>query len=529
LAGSNTAGYREYDLLVIGSGISGLATAISAAENGASVAVISKESDIVESNTRYAQGGIVGTAEGDSPELLEKDIYYAGSGINFRDAVRLLAKEGPRLTRSFLAERIGVSFSLDADARYDLTQEAAHSIRRIYHAQDKTGDAIQNALVRYVSSLENVELFCSHMAVELITNTHNSSDPQEIYRPKRVVGAYVLDEEADSVAIFFAPCVVLATGGVGNLFLHTSNPSGATGDGIAMAYRIGAEVINSEYIQFHPTILYHRDRKRFLISESLRGEGARLMNASGEYFMERHHPELKDLAPRDEVARAIYREMDSDEAEYVRLDARNLNDVAVEKRFPAIYQTCLGLGIDPAREPIPVVPAAHYSCGGIKVNLNGATSIPGFRAVGENACTGVHGANRLASVSLLEGLLWGLRCGRSAASLAKPVSARLKRQIPDWVYPRAEEVFDSVLVHQDLRAIRSTMWNYAGIVRSRKSLLRALADLDYLSHRIEQFYRQAKLTRRIIELRNSVLTASLIVRAALANPRSTGCHYISPS
>ena len=490
------------------------------------VAVITKEPDLYESNTRYAQGGIVGTAGGDSPELLEKDILYAGCDINFRDAVRLLASEGPELTRTFLADKIGVSFSLDADGRPDLTREAAHSIRRIYHAKDKTGEAIQNSLVRYVDGFDNIETFCSHTAVELITNTHNARDPQEIYQPKRVVGAYVLDTGADRVSIFLAPNVVLASGGVGNLFLHTSNPSGATGDGIAMAYRIGAEVIHAEYIQFHPTILYHRDRKRFLISESLRGEGARLMNAAGQYFMEKYHPELKDLAPRDEVARAIYREMDHDEAEYVMLDARNLKGVTVAKRFPGIYETCLSLGIDAAREPIPVVPAAHYFCGGIKVDLSGATSVPGLFVVGESACTGVHGANRLASVSLLEGLMWGLRCGCVAAQHAEPLASRLKDQIPDWVYPGTEEVFDSILVSQDLRAIRSTMWNYAGIVRSRRSLLRALADINYLSHRIEQFYRQAKLTRRIVELRNGVLTAGLIVRAALANPHSTGCHYI---
>lgn len=518
--------YREYDLLVIGGGIAGLSTAISAAEGGSRVALITKEPDFLESNTRYAQGGIVGTAEGDSPELLEKDIFYAGSDVNFRDAVRLLAREGPELTRSFLADKIGVSFSQNAHGEPDLTREAAHTIRRIYHAQDKTGEAIQKALVGYVEKLDAVERFCSHTAVELITNTHNARDPQEIYRPKRVVGAYVLDAKADTVTVFLAPRVVLATGGVGNLFLHTSNPSGATGDGIAMAYRIGADVIQAEYIQFHPTILYHRDQKRFLISESLRGEGARLMNAAGEYFMAKYHPELGDLAPRDEVARAIYRQMDQDEAEYVRLDARNLKDLSVEQRFPGIYQTCLALGIDIAREPIPVVPAAHYFCGGIKVDLSGATSIPGLFAVGESACTGVHGANRLASVSLLEGLMWGLRCGCVDGSSWQPLSPRLKSQIPAWVYPKAEEVFDSILVHQDLRAIRSTMWNYAGIVRSPRSLLRALADLNYLSHRIEQFYRQAKLTKRIIELRNGVLTASLIVRAALANPRSTGCHYI---
>jgi L-aspartate oxidase len=325
---------------------------------------------------------------------------------------------------------------------------------------------------------------------------------------------------------FFAPSVILASGGVGNLFLHTSNPVGATGDGIAMAYRIGSEILNAEYVQFHPTVLFHRDVKRFLISEALRGEGARLMNLRGEYFMERYSPENGDLAPRDEVARAIYREMERNDTDYVRLDATHISEFAVEKRFPAIYEKCLSLGIDVRKEPIPVVPAAHYFCGGVKVDLDGRTSISGLYAAGENACTGVHGANRLASVSLLEGLYWGIRCARCAIEQGNALSPSLVSSVPAWIAPTVEEDFDPVLVNQDFRTIQSTMWNYAGIIRSRKRLLRALADLDYLSHRIEQFYRGVTLTRRIIELRNSVLTASIIVRSALANPMSKGCHYI---
>ena len=514
----------QFDLIVLGSGIAGLTAAITAAERGLSVAVISKEDALRDTNTRWAQGGIVGRGEQDSPELLVQDIMEAGDQVNSIEAVRLLADEGPALVDRFLAEKVGVPFSREPGGAIDLTMEAAHSVRRIYHALDHTGEAIETALLRHLAGAKGTETFTSHTAIDLITNTHNSTDPQEKYRATRVIGVYVLDNATATVQVFFAPAVVLATGGVGNLYLHTSNPLGATGDGVAMAHRIGAEVINAEYIQFHPTILYHRDRKRFLISESLRGEGARLANQRGEFFMDRYAPQERDLASRDKVARAIYAEMENENAEYVRLDARTIKGLALEERFPVIFSTCLELGIDIRKEPIPVVPAAHYFCGGIKVDLEGRTSIPGLYAVGECACTGVHGANRLASVSLLEGLFWGGRIGERAGG--GQVDPRLRECTPDWVYPRNEEVFDPVLVNQDFRTIQSTMWNYAGIIRTSKRLQRALADLNYLTHRIEQFYREAKLTRGIIELRNSVVAAELIVRAALANRVSRGCHYI---
>lgn len=516
----------EFDLLILGGGIAGLSAAITAAEEGISVAVLSKEPDLLESNTRYAQGGIVGPSADEKPGLLEKDIFFAGSEANFRDAVKLLVEEGPALVSGFLSEKVKVPFTQSPDGGPALTREAAHSVRRILYSKDKTGEAIQTALISYVRHVKKIAVFCSHTAIDLITNIHNSEDPQEKYRDKRVIGAYALDEKNSSVAAFFAPVVILAAGGIGNLYRHTSNPVGATGDGIAMAYRTGVDILNAEYVQFHPTILFHRDVKRFLISEALRGEGASLMNRENEYFMKRHNPENGDLAPRDEVARAIYREMETEDSEYVRLDATRITDVPVVERFPGIYQQCMDLGIDITREPIPVVPAAHYFCGGIKVNLNGETSVEGLLAAGENACTGVHGANRLASVSLLEGLVWGVRCGRLALKRRHALSNELVRSIPDWVDPHTEEEFDPVLVNQDFRTIQSTMWNYAGIIRSRKRLMRAFADLDYLSHRVEQFYRGAKLTRRIIELRNGVLSASIIVRAAYANTESRGCHFI---
>jgi L-aspartate oxidase len=298
------------------------------------------------------------------------------------------------------------------------------------------------------------------------------------------------------------------------------------GDGIAMAYRIGAEIVNAEYIQFHPTILYHRDVKRFLISESLRGEGARLKNRKGEYFMATYAPVLKSLAPRDEVSRAIFREMEIEGSDYVWLDTQFVTDMSLEERFPAIYRKCKEVGIDIEKESIPVVPAAHYFCGGIKVNLSGKTSVTGLYAVGETACTGVHGANRLASVSLLEGLFFGKRAAEDAVKNNREVPVKLKKSIPDWIYPSPEEEFDPILINQDLLNIQNTMWNYAGIIRKQKRLSRAFSDLDYLNHRIEKFYKQAKISRRIIELRNSVLASRIIVRAALSNPISLGCHYV---
>jgi L-aspartate oxidase len=517
---------REYNLLVIGSGISGLTTAITAARQGLDVAILSKEVNLSECNTNYAQGGIVYKGEKDSAELLEKDIMQAGDMINCKKAVELIAAEGHKLVKDFLIDEIGVPFCTDSNGHLDFTQEAAHSLRRIIHVKDNTGHVIEQKLLEYTKKIKNIHFLTRHCVIDLITNTHNSLDNQQRYKATRVIGAYVFDETSNHVEIFFAPFVALATGGVGNLFLHTSNTTSATGDGVAMAYRIGAEIINAEYIQFHPTILYHRDVKRFLISESLRGEGARLMNKSGEYFLAKYNPRLKDLAPRDEVSRAIFMEMEATDSDYVLLDTRLIKEVNIKKRFPSIYSQCKQIGINIAREPIPVVPAAHYFCGGIKVDLSCKTSIPGLFAVGETACIGVHGANRLASVSLLEGLFYGYRAGLAISASEYSIPKTLKDSIPEWMFPKPEEDIDPVLIHQDLVNIRTTMWNYAGIVRNPKRLARAHSDLNYLIHRVERFYRQAKITRRIIELRNGVLTSTLIVRAALTNKTSQGCHYI---
>ena len=516
----------EFDLIVLGTGIAGLTAALAAADEGRSVAVITKEPLLEECNTQYAQGGIVAHGEGDSPALLARDITVAGDGINSREAVELLSAEGPALVDELLVRRWGVPFNRDPAGNPALTREGAHSVRRIYFSMDTTGRAIETSLLAAIRGNPRISTFPSHAAIDLITNTHNSSDPQERYRRTRVIGAYLWDPAAARVKAFYAPATVLATGGVGNLFLHTSNPACATGDGLAMANRIGAEILNAEYIQFHPTVFFHRDVKRFLISEAVRGEGARLFNHAGERFMTRYVPQLAELAPRDEVARAMYREMENEGSDYLLLDARFVEGSRLEERFPGIFETCRGVGLDIRREPIPVVPAAHYFCGGVKVGLSGRTSVEGLYAAGETACTGVHGANRLASVSLLEALYFGHATGKDAARNLAAVSPSLKKSIPDWVYPAPAEEFDPVLIQQDMLNIQSTMWNYAGIIRNRKRLERALADINYLSHRIEQFYKQAKVSRSIIELRNAVLAAHVIVSAAYSNARSLGCHCI---
>lgn len=517
---------KIYDAVIVGSGISGLSTAVAAAEEGLEVCVLTKEEEPSECNTFYAQGGIVGEGIDDNPELLARDIMEAGDHLNYSKAVNLLAEEGPKTVSDYLVNKAGVPFLKNQSGNLDLTKEGAHSTRRILHVRDESGKAIETALLGYARSFDNITFLPQHTSVDLITNSHHARHTEERYKRAKVIGVYALDGVQNEVVAIFGSSVVLATGGLGNLFLHTSNPAGSVGDGVAMAYRSGATILNAEFVQFHPTKLFHRDVKRFLISESLRGEGARLMNRKGEYFMERYNPELKDLAPRDEVSRAIYREIELEEDAFVLLDTTSMKHINLQERFPSIYTTCKEIGIDIETEPIPVVPAAHYSCGGIKVNLNGKTTVKGLYAVGETACTGVHGANRLASVSLLEGLYYGIKTGKALAKRRDSLNPALAEKVPGWVYPSNEIEFDPVLISNDLMNIRSTMWNYAGIIRTKRRLQRVMNDLGYLSHRIEQFYQEARMSRSIIELRNAVLTASIIVKAASNNPESIGCHYI---
>jgi L-aspartate oxidase len=521
--GSQLAEDLTTDCLIIGAGAGGCAAALAAADQGLKVAMITKAADPFDSSTTEAQGGIIGHGLDDSPELLERDIIATGDGLCDPGAVAVLAHEGPPLVKELLIERLGVKFSRNERGDLDLTQEAAHSTRRILHADDATGRAIAQPLIAAARQHPNVQLISRRTAVDLITIPHHSLDPLDRYRGTQCLGAYVLDNQRGAVGRMFAAATVLATGGFGQLYLYTTNPKVVRGDGMAMAARAGAETLNLEYVQFHPTALYHRDAEGFLISESLRGEGARLRTRRGELFMRQYHP-LADLAPRDVVARAIHQEMLRNGDPYVLLDLAELQ-VDPRERFPTIYETCAKFGIDIARQPIPVVPAAHYACGGIRVNLWGRTGIDRLYAVGEVSCTGLHGANRLASTSLLEALVWGRRAGQDIAQRGLAAEALPYDHIAPWHDAGLTEEVDPALIIQDWSAIKNTMWNYAGIVRTRKRLDRALADLTYLEHRIEQFYRETKLSDDVVGLRNAVQLAIMITDAARRNPESRGCHY----
>lgn len=516
---------QTYDVLVIGSGLAGFSAAIHCKRAGLDVAVITKADSIEESNTNYAQGGIVARKEGDNAEKLRADILEAGCRLNGEAAVSTLCAEGPSLVFDFLIDTVGVEFSRTQAGDLDYTEEAAHSARRILHYKDHTGDAIEAALIAYARKI-GVRVLAGRTAVDLIASDRHSADTQETYRNREILGAYVLAGDTGKVEAFFASAVVLATGGIGNIFRFTSNPPSATGDGIAMAYRAGADIINAEYVQFHPTALFHKDIKRFLISESLRGEGARLVDKDGNFFMKKYSPQ-EELAPRDVVTRAIYQEMRERGVEYLYLDLANhyRGERPIPERFSRIYRTCLSGGIDITEQPIPIVPSAHYFCGGVKVDIDGKTSISRLFAAGETACTGLHGANRLASTSLLEAALWGKRAAAAIAADLRPVPRKRFSEIRDWKKPRRPERFEHALIYQDWNMIKLTMWNHAGIVRSSKGLERAYADLNYHAHRITKFYKEAALDRDIVELRNGVMTAQLVVTAAMRNERSIGCHY----
>ena len=514
--------FDAYDLLVLGTGAGGCAAALRAADLGARVLLVGKGSGLLESNTAQAQGGIIARGLEDSAELLARDIIQAGDGLCWPPAVRQLAEQGPPLVYELLVERFKVEFTRQ-DGELVYTQEAAHSTRRILFSADATGRAIAEGLAAGVRAHPNIEIRCNHAAVDLITLPHHSIDPLDIYEPTECLGAYLLDKETSEVRPATARKTILATGGLGQIYLHSTNPRGARGDGLAMASRARVEIINAEYIQFHPTAFYHRDADRFLISEAVRGEGAILRNRAGERFMARYHP-LGELAPRDVVARAIWEEMLKDGSEYVLLDATGLA-VDITERFPTIYHTLLQFGVDITQQPIPVVPAAHFFMGGVKVDLRGRSSLRNLYAVGEVSCTGVHGANRLASTSLLEALTWGHRAGEHAALAVRDEAPPRVAHVADWQDSGLTERIDPALLVQDWVTIRTTMWNYAGIVRTAKRLARASADLNYLAHRIEQFYRETKLTDQLVGLRNAIEVAQIITDAAARNPVSTGAHY----
>jgi L-aspartate oxidase len=509
------------DYLVIGSGIAGLVFALKAAADGATVAVVTK-GGLDDSATAWAQGGVAAVwSAADSFEQHIQDTLTAGAGLCHRDVVELVVREGPARVRELIDW--GVKFSVKEgapDRDFELGLEAGHSQRRILHAGDITGSQIEAALIAQARRTPGIALYEHHIAVDLITT--GKIEQKFAGSRERCWGAYVLDKQAHAIRNFLAGTVVLATGGAGKVYLYTSNPDVATGDGVAMAYRCGATIANMEFIQFHPTCLYHSQAKSFLISEALRGEGGILRLANGTAFMEKYDSR-KELAPRDIVARAIDNELKVTGDDCVFLDMTARPEKFLKKRFPNIYATCVSFGIDMARQPIPVVPAAHYSCGGVLTDAHAATSIPGLYAIGETACTGLHGANRLASNSLLEALVFAERAYRHSRAARAALCAF--PAIPSWDPGNARDSDESVVVSQNWDEIRHFMWNYVGIVRSDKRLARAVRRIELLQQEIQQYYWDFTVTSDLIELRNIATVAELIVRGAQQRHESRGLHF----
>ncbi|MGD0172953.1 MAG: L-aspartate oxidase [Anaerolineales bacterium] len=515
----------ESDVLIVGCGIAGASAALRLSEDRQrQITVITRASDPEESNSKYAQGGIVTLGKEDSVDSIVRDILAAGAGLSLPSAARILAEEGPVLVREVLIDQAGVPFDRTPNDELDYGVEGAHSRPRILHVGDTTGQAIIRALLRLMRERSNIRFVNSATGVDLITFPHHARDPLAIYQPITCHGAYVFDQADATVHRFLAGATILATGGLGRIYRYTTNPEGARGDGLAMAYRAGARVINAEFIQFHPTVLAAPETEGFLISEAVRGEGGRLLTPDGIAFMAKYSPEWKDLAPRDIVARAIHREMVEHDYPHVLLDISFLPADLIRTRFPNIYARCLEAGIDITHQPIPVVPAEHYSCGGVWTDAWGRTTIPGLYAVGEVACTGVHGANRLASTSLLEGLVWGERAAQDIEEMgALPETD--PAEVPSWE-PGVSEDADPALIWRDIRTIQYTMWHYVGLIRSAVRLDRALSDLYHLKEEIEGFYRTTRLNDALIGLRHSIQTALIVATAAKHNRVSIGCHYL---
>jgi len=513
------------DVLILGCGIAGGTAALELAEAGLDVLLVTRADRAEESNTYWAQGGIIFAGEGDSPELLASDIANAGDGLCHDRAVEILARSGPRLVQSILLDRLKVPFDRQADGRLALGREGGHSLPRILHVTDATGRAIEAALIAALAQHPRVRFLTSHTAVDLLTPAHHGRDRRAIYDPLSCVGAYVLDQASGEVIRCFARATVLSTGGLGQIFLRTTNPVGSRGDGLAMAYRAGARVINTEYVQFHPTAFYHRNAPCFLITEAVRGAGARLVDERGDPFMERYDPQWKDLAPRDVVARSIHSEILRRGVSNVYLDLPSyIPAERIRAEFPEMHRSCLEYGIDITRDLLPVVPAAHYSCGGVWADDHGASTVQRLYAIGEVSCTGLHGANRLASTSLLEGLVWGSRSAAHIAASLRAHNGVRYEDIPPW-QPTGRETPDPALVAQDMSSIKHIMWNYVGLVRTTPRLARAIQDLRNLEVEIERFYRAAALTDELIGLRNAVRVALIVTLAAWENPESRGAHY----
>jgi L-aspartate oxidase len=502
-------------VVIVGAGLAGLTVALHLAKQGRRVVVLAKRS-LSEGATAWAQGGIVGVlGSDDSIDSHVRDTQDAGAGLVDEHTARFIAENSAQAIE-WLVDA-GVPFSLDADGPLGLhlTREGGHAVRRIAHAADATGRAIHESLLARAQQDPNITLRERWIAVDLITSRHLHRQ-----EPPRVYGVYALDIEGHHVETIRASAVVLATGGVGKVYRYTTNPDTSTGDGIAMAWRAGCRVANMEFIQFHPTCLYHPQERSFLISEALRGEGALLRLPDGTRFMP-EHDERAELAPRDIVARAIDFEMKKHGLDHVWLDATHLGEAFLKEHFPTIHARCLALGIDIAKQPIPVVPAAHYTCGGMVTDLDGRADLPGLYGVGETTYTGLHGANRLASNSLLECVVIGRTCAEAILKEPVPVAG----EVPEWDESQVEDADEQVVIAHNWDELRLVMWNYVGIVRTTKRLERALHRIQLLTGEIDEYYRHFRVTRDLLELRNLVVCAELIVRSALRRHESRGLHF----
>ena len=517
-AGVRVSHGSQFDFLVIGSGIAGLFYALRTADHG-SVCVVTKK-QAADSSTNWAQGGIAAVvAESDSFEAHVRDTLTAGAGLCREETVRFVVERGPEMIEALL--KIGVQFDRKTGApghEFDLGREGGHTERRVLHHADATGREIEAALLRAARAHRNVTLLEHHMAVELLTSGKAGREG-----PNRCLGAYALDVETGEIERCQARVTLLATGGIGKVYLYTTNPDISSGDGVAMAYRAGATIANMEFIQFHPTCLYHPEAKSFLISEALRGEGAQLLDRRGRAFMADYH-EMAELAPRDVVARAIDTELKRSGDDYVTLNIWHQDAAFVRERFPTIYERCLEYGIDITRDPIPVVPATHYCCGGVRTDLHGESDVQNLFAAGEVACTGLHGANRLASNSLLEAAVFADAAARESVrrlDLLPPDDA----PVSPWRSGAVSESDEAVLITQNWDEIRRFMWNYVGIVRSDRRLERARHRIRLLQDEITEYYWNVKVTPDLIELRNLATVAELVIECAIRREESRGLHY----
>lgn len=512
---------REFDVLVLGTGLAGLhyCMQLLRLQPNVRIALVSK-AEASECNSRYAQGGIAAVlSEEDSLESHIEDTLEAGDGLCYGPAVEFIIRQGPQAIQELLD--YPVQFSKNAQGQFALAQEGGHSHRRIYNTGDQTGMTVTQTLLQKIKQQKQIQIFEHHIAVNLITHYH----PHRTDNQGEVLGAYVLDCHKNVIDTFVARCVILATGGAGKTYRYTTNPMVATGDGVAMAYRAGARVGNMEFYQFHPTLLHHPSLNNFLISEAVRGEGGLLKHAeTGERFMQRYAPEQMELATRDVVARAIFNEIEQSQTGFVYLDITHQSQSFLKKRFPQIYNTLMSIGIDMSQDLIPVVPAAHYQCGGVLTDVDGRTDLKRLFAIGEVAFTGLHGANRLASNSLLEALVMASNAAHcTLKDIMTP--SKIADNIPSWSAPGEVNTRRASQINAHWRSLRGEMTSYAGIVRTEAGLQDLLQLIMKRKKIIEEYYWKHCITRDFIELRNIALNAELIVRAALTRRESRGGHY----